>query len=124
MNVLTIISFGVAAVLASLRFYLNRHPPEVSALGLRRLRLALHLGTVCSTAVFCLFLAWIRWKPVSVTPNHGLLSLAIIGNFMNATALFYSLREISAEGIFTALLILADQALWILYLMLVLTVDF
>lgn len=124
MNALAIISFGVAAVLAFLGFYLNRHPPEVSALGLRRLRFALQLGTGCSTAVFCLFLAWIRWKPASVTPNHALLSLAIIGNFTNATALVYSLREISAEGIFSALLILVDQGLWILYLMLVLTVDF
>jgi hypothetical protein len=124
MNVLPIISVGVAAVLAFLGFYLSRHPPELSALGLKRLSLALRLGTFCSTMVFCLFLAWIRWKPVSVTPNHALLSLAIVGNFMNASALFYSLREISAEGLVTAFLILIDQGLWILYLMVVLTVDF
>jgi hypothetical protein len=124
MNVLAMISLGVAAVLVFLTFYISRHPPEISALDLRRLRLALRLGTICSTTVFCLFLAWIRWKPISVTPNHALLFLAIVGNFINATALFYSLRKISIEGLFTALIILIDQGLWILYLMLVLTVDF
>jgi hypothetical protein len=124
MRVLVVVALALTATLSGLGFFLKSHPPELSAGGVLSLRRGILVGMASSSAVSAVFIAILIWPPVAPSLFWPLALCAAAGNLLNLVALIFCLREVIGESIFTAFILLLIQALWILFALRAVTVDF
>jgi hypothetical protein len=114
MREITIAAVTLAATLLAMTIYVSSHPPDVSSNGVRWLRRGLRLGLLSSATVLAM-ISWIHSSPPLLTSAFWSRMLpALAGNVLNLIALVYCLRELSAEGLLSALLVGFNQLFWLL----------
>jgi hypothetical protein len=107
-----LLAFIPAGIIFGFRAYLKAHPPDSSAVGIRRLYLGLKLGTISAAA---LPLSWgllVLSRPVRLGNILDVLC-ALTGNILNFVGLIYCLRVLSGESLVSAFLLIFIQLLWI-----------
>jgi hypothetical protein len=110
---LIVLPFVPAGILFALRAYLKVHPPDSSEAGVRGLQRGLKLG-VASAAALPLAYFLFYFRPIN-SGNLPYLVCAFVGNIVNLAGLIDSLRELSGESLFAALLLIFAQLLWMFY---------
>jgi hypothetical protein len=111
-----IIAFIVTAAIFVMGTDIKFHPPDASELGVRRLRIGLRLGMVSSAAIFLMFLA-LAYIPVAQHIPRLLFPLfGVAGNIVNLMGIVDCLREVNGEALFTVLLLVFSQLLWIVFM--------
>jgi hypothetical protein len=124
MQILIGFALAISVGLLGMSIYIRLHPPEGSVEGTRYLQRGLRLGTASAITVSLLFVAMHLFPPISLSTIQPLALVAVTGNIVNAIAVVCCLRELSGESLCATFLILLNQALWILYGLLALTVQF
>lgn len=124
MTTLTIAAIILLTFVLALSAYIRRRPPDISPDGVGNLRHGLLVAIVSSAALVLGYGLFLIFTPIGPGPNPFFAFLAIGGNLCNFLAFIYCLRELSPEGILSALLIGAGQVLWILFAMKAILVDF
>jgi hypothetical protein len=124
MRTLIAVALVVTAAIFALGVHVKYHAPNASVSGVRGLRRGLRLGAVSAMAILLLYIIMFYFPPVSPARNLPLVLVAFVGNILNLVAIVNCLRELTGESIFAAFVVLLNQLLWILYALLVMTVDF
>jgi hypothetical protein len=124
MSTLTITAAILLAVFLALWAYFRRSPPDTSPAGIGYLRLGLRFAIVSSAALVVGYTLSMTTTPVGPKPNPFFAFWALGGNLCNLIALIYCLRELSAEGMVSAIFVVAGQVLWLLFAMKAILVDF
>ena len=124
MKVLIAFAFALTGILVGMDAYVKVYLPDGPKSEAFRLRRGLQLGAVSSTVSLLTCVLFFYFPPASLSLFWPIAVYALAGNILNLVSVVYCLREITPRGLFAALVVLLNQALWILLLILAVTVNF
>jgi hypothetical protein len=115
MQILIAIAVALSGALFWMTHYVKSHPPDTTEAGLLHLQRGLQLGKISSAALLVLYVLMYRFAPVNLGLVWPVILITLAGNALNLVSLIDCLRELNAEVLVAALLVLLCQVLWVLF---------
>ena len=124
MKVLIAFAFALTGILVGMDAYVKVYLPDGPKSEALRLRRGLQIGAASSGISLLTCVLFFYFPPASLSLFWPLAVYLLTGNILNLVAVVYCLREITPKGLLAALVVLLNQALWILLLILTVTATF